>query len=194
MKKTKTNRISVYLLKKGVSPKDTLKKEYKNKTINNGGGIFYYDESHVNTPSWIKGFFSTELDDLRLLNQSSKGVYFKKVTIESEERVFAIPFGYGHSMINKLNCEDDFGLKIVLNLVGKIRKIEKRTLSSDPKNTIEQLSKIGDISDFGIDIEQDLIEEITGKPKDLYFGDNLVTGKVAFTASVKVNMNNIEKF
>ena len=94
MKKTKTNRISVYLLKKGVSPKDTLKKEYKNKTINNGGGIFYYDESHVNTPSWIKGFFSTELDDLRLLNQSSKGVYFKKVTIEFDNSIS------NHNIIN----------------------------------------------------------------------------------------------
>lgn len=193
MEKTKTNKISVYLLKKGISPSDIFKKDHQNKTLNEGS-IFYYDESHVNTPSWIKGFFGLELDDLKLLNQSSKGVYFVKLTIESEERYFALPFGYGHSMIEKLYCEDDFGLKIVLNLVDKIRKIEKRTLSSDPRNTIEQLSKIGDISDFGIDIEQDLIEEITGKPTDSYFGDSLVTGKVAFTASVRVDMDNVEDF
>jgi uncharacterized protein (TIGR04141 family) len=193
MEKTKTNKISVYLLKEGISPNDIFKKDYKNKTLN-GGSIFYYDESHINTPSWIKGFFDNELNDLKLLNQSSKGVCFVKVIIALKERFFAIPFGYGHSMIDKLYCEDDFGLKIVLNLVGKIRKIEKRTLTSDPKNTIEQLSKIGDISDFGVDIEQDLIEEITGKPNDEYFGDNLVTGKVAFTASVHVDMDNVEEF
>jgi len=193
MEKTKTNRISVYLLKRGVSPSDIFKKDHMSKTLGEGN-IFYYDESHMNTPSWVEGFFGVELSDLKLLNQSSKGVYFVKMIIESEERYFVIPFGYGHAMIDKLYCEDDFGLKIVLNLVEKIRKIEKRTLSSDPKNTIEQLSKIGDISDFGIDIEQDLIEEITGKPKDLYFGDNLVTGKVAFTASVKVDIDNIEEF
>jgi uncharacterized protein (TIGR04141 family) len=191
----KTNKISVYLLKKEISPSDIFKKDHNHisKTLNSDN-IFYYDESHTNPPSWIKGFFGDSLGDLKLFSGSSKGVYFVKVNIESEERFFAIPFGYGHSMIDKSYCEDDFGLKIVLNLVGKIRKIEKRTLSSEPKNTIEQLSKIGDISDFGIDIEQDLIEEITGKPTDPYFGDNLVTGKVAFTASVQVDVNNVEEF
>ena len=100
-------------------------------------------------------------------------------------------------MINKVHCIENFGLKLVLNVVGRnsIRKIGKRTLSSDPKNTIEQLSKIGKISDFGIDIEQDLIEEITGKPKDdlkEFFTENLVTGKIAFTVSKKVNIDNID--
>ena len=130
-------------------------------------------------------------------NQSSKGVYISKVSINQEERVFAIPFGHGHTMIEKLNCVDDFGLKIVLNVVDEksIRKIGKRTLASDPKNTVEQLSKIGGVSDFGIDIEQDLIEEITGKPKEgSYFGKNLVTGKVAFTVSAKVDISNVENF
>ena len=189
----KTNKISAYLLKEGVSPSDIFQKDYNNKSLK-GENIFYYDESRVNKPSWIKGFFGNELNDLELLNRSSKGVYFVKVTIGSKERFFALPFGYGYSMIDKLYCEDDFGFKIVLNLVGKIRKIKKRTLSSDPKNTTEQLSKIGDISDFGIDIEQDLIEEITGKPNDSYFGNNLVTGKVAFTASIQVDIGNVEEF
>jgi len=189
----KTNKISVYLLKEGVSPSDIFQKDYNNKSLK-GKNIFYYDESRVNKPSWIKGFFGNELNDLELLNRSSKGVYFVKVTIGLKERFFALPFGYGYSMIDKLYCEDDFGFKIVLNLVGKIRKIKKRTLSSDPKNTTEQLSKIGNISDFGIDIEQDLIEEITGKPNDSYFGNNLVTGKVAFTASIQVDIGNVEEF
>lgn len=193
MRKDRINKISVYLLKKGISPSDVFSKDYKSKILK-GGGTFYYDEPHMNRPSWVGGFFGEELTDAKLFNQSSKGVYFVKVIIGAEERFFAMPFGYGHSMIDKLYCEDDFGLKIVLNLVSKIRKIEKRTLSSDPKNTIEQLSKIGDISDFGIDIEQDLIEEITGKPNDNYFGDNLVIGKVALTASVRIDMDNVEKF
>jgi len=193
MEKVNTNKISIFLLKTGISPDNVLKKDYKHKILN-GENTFYYDESHTNPPSWLKGFFGSELSDLELLNRSSKGVYFVKTRIGSKQRCFAIPFGYGHMMIDKLYCEDDFGLKIVLNLVGKIRKIGKRTLSSDPKNTIEQLSKIGDISDFGIDIEQDLVEEITGKPNNEYFGDNLVTGKIAFTASVRVDMDNVEEF
>ncbi len=196
MEKEKTNKISVYLIKTVVSLKDVLKKDdYKQMSLN-GKNSFYYDESHSYKPSWIQGFFNNELDNIDLFNQSSKGVYFVKTTIKSKERYFAVPFGYGYSIINKNYCVDDFGLKTVLNLVDRdsIRKIGKRTLSSEPKNTIEQLSKIGNIADFGIDIEQDLIEEITGKPNDSFFGDNLVTGKLAFTASVKVSVSNVEDF
>lgn len=196
MEKEKSNKILVYLIKKGFSPKDVLKKDDFSHLSLSNGNIFYYYKSHIYKPSWIKGFFGKKLEDIGLFNQSSKGVYFVRVVIESEERFFAIPFGYGHSMIRKYYCVDDFGLKTVLNLVDRnsIRKIGKRTLSSEPKNTIEQLSKIGNISDFGIDIEQDLIEEITGKPNDVYFGNNLVTGKVAFTASVKINISNINEY
>ena len=195
MTEEKTNKISIYLLKEGKTPKDILKKENKELELNDD--VFYYDNSHSYKPSWVTNFFNSKLENIELFNQSSKGVYFVKVKINSKERFFAIPFGYGHSMIKKFYCVDDFGLKIVLNAVdgNSIRKIEKRTLSSDPKNTIEQLSKTGGISDFGIDIEQDLIEEITGKPKkDSYFGENLVVGKVAFTVSAKVNILNIKDF
>ena len=196
MDNKKTNRISVYLLKKGLLPTEVLKKtDYKQLDFEEEN-IFYYDKSHSYKPSWIRSFFENKLENLELFNQSTKGVFFVKVSVNSEERYFAVPFGYGHSMIDKIYCEDDFGLKVVLNLVDRdsIRKIEKRTLSSEPKNTIEQLSKIGNISDFGIDIEQDLLEEITGKPNDIYFGENLVTGKIAFSASVKFNISNIEEF
>jgi len=194
--KEKTNKISVYLLAPGASLENVLKKDSYKRVSFNDGGLFYYDEPHSYKPSWISNFFQDKLNDIAFFNQSSKGVYLAKVEIDSEERIFAIPFGYGHSMINKDYCVDDFGLKTVLNLVDRdsIRRIGKRTLSSEPKNTIEQLSKIGNISDFGIDIEQDLIEEITGKPNDDFFGTSLVVGKVAFTASVKYNITNIEEF
>jgi len=194
MENHKTNKISIYLLKKGLAPEDILKKKDFNHITLNDENIFYYDKSYAYKPSWINGFFEDKLNNLELFNQSSKGVYFVKLNINSEDKFFSIPFGYGHTMFEKLYCEDDFGLKIVLNLVDKIRKIEKRTLSSEPKNTIEQLSKIGEISDFGIDIEQDLLEEVTGKPKDNYFGESLVTGKVAFSATVKINIGNIKEF
>lgn len=197
----KTNKITIYLIKEDKTIADILRKDdskkvelqnYKNKE-------FYYGPSHSYQPKWINEFFNNELNNLNLLNQSSKGVLFSKVNINNIERIFAIPFGYGYSMIDRINCVEDFGLKLVLNIVDRnsIRKIGKRTLSSEPKNTIEQLGKVGEISDFGIDIEQDLLEEITGKPKDNLkdvFSDSLVFGKMAFTISKKVNIENIDDF
>ena len=195
MTEEKTNKISIYLLKDNVDIDNILKKEYLKLDLEKG--IFYYDKSPSYAPSWINSFFNSNLENVDLFNQSSKGIYFTKIKIDSEEKTFAIPFGYGHTMIEKMHCVDNFGLKLLLNIVDResIRKIGKRTLSSDPKNTVEQLSKIGAISDFGIDIEQDLIEEITGIPKyQDEFGDNLVTGKTAFTISAKVNIENVDDF
>lgn len=191
----KTNKISIYLLKDNIGIDVVLKREYTKLNLDRGD--FYYDESYRHPPSWIGSFFNSSLNDIDLFNQSSKGIYFTKIEIDSSEKIFAIPFGYGHTMIEKTHCVDNFGLKLLLNIVDRksIRKIKKRTLSSDPKNTIEQLSRLGAISDFGIDIEQDLIEEITGKPKyQDKFGENLVTGKTAFTISAKVNIENIDDF
>lgn len=197
----KTNKITIYLLKNGKTIKETFRNDnYKVITLDNfKNKYFYYGTSHSYQPKWINNFFNNELNGVNLFNQSSKAILFSKIIIDDEEKIFAIPFGYGYSMINKINCVEDFGLKLVLNIVDRnsIRKIGKRTLSSEPKNTIEQLSKIGEISDFGIDIEQDLVEEITGKPKDNLkdiFSESLVTGKIAFTISKKVNIENIDEF
>ena len=193
----KSNKLSIYMLKPGTSVADALKREYTPVELDDG--VFYYDPSHTNPPGWLAKFFGASLAGVPLLNSSSKGVYVTQVEFGEETRTFVLPFGYGHSMIDKAYCVDDFGLKLILNTVDRnsIRKIGKRTLSSDPKNTIEQLSKVGAISDFGIDIEQDLIEEITGKPKaalEEKFGKNLVTGKVAFTTTMRLDISDIEGF
>lgn len=193
----KTNKISIYLLKEGFSETDVLKEEYDSIALDSGN--IYHERSGAYTPSWVPNFFGRLLGGVNLTNQSSKAVFFKKLSVGGKEYICAIPFGYGHSMFDKSKCVDNFGLKLVLNIVSRdsIRKIGKRTLSSDPKNTLEQLSKIGAISDFGIDIEQDLVEHITGQPKPTLktkFGKNLVTGKTQFTASMKVDVTDVDDF
>jgi uncharacterized protein (TIGR04141 family) len=49
-------------------------------------------------------------------------------------------------------------------------------MTNVPKFSREQLSRGGIAADFGIDIEQDLIQAITGKSSDEKFG-NTITGK-----------------
>lgn len=186
-------RVTVFLLKNHESVLKYLSKDHKKYEISEKG-TFYYDTSEESKPLWIEGFFQGKLRRLGLSNQSSKGVLIHHLKIDGQEKYFALPFGYGHSMIDKSDCVSDFGLKIVLNVVDKIRRVERRTLSTEPKQTIEQLSKIGDITDFGIDIEQDLVEEVTGRPKDSDFGSALVGGKVGFTATVEVTLSNLDKY
>ena len=192
------NKVTIYLYKDIGKFDDVLnekyKKKLKKKEIKKNMYFFYFDIPD-REPSWIKNFFIDKIDDLKIISKTASGL----LLIKKENNIFAIPFGYGHNFLEKSLAEENFGLKLILNIVDKnsIRKISKKTLSSEPKNTVEQLSRISSIMDFSVDIEQDLIEEITGIPKkDLQenFTDSLVVGKTAFTISKEINVESIEDF
>lgn len=205
-----TNNLSIYLIKDFYSEhKDILKNFDKliKEEIKRGAetiGILYYGESHLFEPSWIKDFFGasfennikqktlqSEIRKLKLFNASSKAV----LLVEYENKIFAIPFGYGWALLNHGVWEERFGLKITLNTVdsNNLRRIDKKNMSSVPKDTSEQLSREGVAADFGIDIEQDLIQSITGKSKEETFGKT-ITGKDSLNVSVKVDLSNIREF
>lgn len=194
MEDIRKNKISIYLLREDKTKEEFLKQQNFKSIYLDEDSHFYYDKTFPKPPDWMKSFFNGSLN-IEFFNQSTKGVLVTKIKINQTYCYFAIPFGYGHNMIEKIHCVDDFGLKVVLNLVDRenIRRISKRTLASEPKNTIEQLAKLGSLDDFGIDVEQDLIEEVVGKPKDVFFG-NVVIGKTAFTTTVDVNIQNIKFF
>ena len=195
-----TNKLSVYLIKEEYSEhKDILKKidTLQSKNVN-GVGVLYFGESHTFKPSWLDKFFGSSLgDDIeKLFNASSKAILLSKVKVATnKERMFAIPFGYGWTFLNHGVWEERFGLKITLNTVdpNNLRRIDKKNMSSVPKDTSEQLSREGVAADFGIDIEQDLIQSITGKTKEEGFGKT-ITGKDSLSLSVKVDLSNIQEF
>lgn len=82
-----------------------------------------------------------------------------------------------------------------LNVIDSdnLRRINKKNMSSVPKDTSEQLSRAGIVADFGIDIEQDLIQSITAGSKFEAFGKT-VTGKDALSVSIKVDLLGIKDF
>ena len=194
------NKLSVYLVKEEYSEhKDILKKfdTLQSKNID-GVGVLYFGESHTFKPSWLEKFFGSAFGDdtKKLFNASSKVVLLTKVKVATnKERIFAIPFGYGWTFLNHGTWEERFGLKITLNTVdpNNLRRIDKKNMSSVPKDTSDQLSREGVAADFGIDIEQDLIQSITGKTKEKKFGKT-ITGKDSLNLSVKIDLSNVQEF
>jgi len=169
MTKIPTNKLSVYLIKEGYSsPEDIFKdhEKLKSESVENVGD-FYYGDSYTSVPLWIKKFFgesfnnSLEDERLKIFTASSKAA----LVVSSESRIFVLTFGYGRTMINPGIWEERFGLKVVLNVIDpeNLRSIDKKDMSVIPKLSKEQITKDGTFADFGIDIEQDLIQGITGK-------------------------------
>ena len=194
-----SNKLSVYLIKEEYTKSQDILKNFDGLQLQDlpGVGTFYFGASHQHSPDWIKNFFGDSLDsNLELFNSTSKAVLLIELDVEpNKKRIFAIPFGYGWTFLNEGVYEERFGLKITLNVVDatNLRRIDKKNMSSVPKDTIEQLSRGGEASDFGIDIEQDLIQSVTGKAKEDFFG-NTITGKSSLSVSVKVRLPNIKNF
>jgi uncharacterized protein (TIGR04141 family) len=196
--KTPISNLSVYLIKQEFTDHNKILKDHAslNSQVIDGIGTLYYGESHSFKPTWISKFFNDTLGDLNIYNASSKAVLLIEVSVDDKaKRTFAIPFGYGWTLLDSGTWEERFGLKTTLNIIESdgLRKIEKKNMSSVPKDTSEQLSRAGIVADFGVDIEQDLIQSITGGTKNEAFG-HMVTGKDALSISTKVNITTISSF
>lgn len=100
---------------------------------------------------------------------------------------FAVSFGIGHFLLKDEALEQRFGLKVVLNSAdpSKIRNIEKTNPGAVPKHRREQMGRDDPQTDFGIDVEQDLVGSVSAKSRDERLGKT-ISGKHALHVSVKV--------
>lgn len=191
-----TNKLSIYLIKEGITEPTAILTNTNNKIIIEGIGDFYFGYSFPTTPSWVESFFLNKMTDKEKLKTSSaKGVLLIKIVEDGKEIFFVLSFGMGRHMVNKEVIEERFGLITALNTIStkSIRSIEKNNIAALSKLSKEQMSKDSEVNEFGIDIEQDLVRAVTGKSKSLAFG-NIITGADSFSLSVKRDIENIKEF
>jgi uncharacterized protein (TIGR04141 family) len=181
----KTTRLSIYLIKKEFE--ENIFKESGLESIKIGNGDLYIGKSKTSPPKW-RFFFNENSSLSSLINSYSSAVFI----VKTDYRLFAIVFGGGKNMVNRNAIEDNFGFLTVLNLVdpNNLRSIDKKDMSGVSKNTREQISKNGQIIDFGINIDHDLIYGVTGKSSDSELG-GMITGKDSLHISLKNNCDNI---
>jgi len=195
-------RLSIYLIKEGITEhSEIIKSIQRDRTLEiDRIGTFYYWPSYASPPSWVGSFFNNTLAISDLLSSNAKGVFLVPVDIPSEQsgtttmpRIFALTFGSGSYSLKPDVFEERFGLICTLNVVGKLRKVQTKNISSIPKDISEQLSKEGEIADFAIDPEQCLVKNITGVSTNLQFG-KMISGKDSLNVTVERNINNIKEF
>jgi uncharacterized protein (TIGR04141 family) len=192
----KTNKLNICLVKPEYAAFDDIIGAGAKTHPVEGVGTFYTEESYVKPPGWIKDFFGDALDGkFSILTASAKGVLLVPVEHGGQQRIFAVVFGHGRHLVSDGVIEERFGLKVVLNSVyrNSLRSIDKTTLGSTPKQSREQLSRESEAVSFGIDIEQDLVNAVTGRSKDARFGKT-ISGRDALALSVKVGLPEIREF
>lgn len=115
---------------------------------------------------------------------------------EDNQRYFVLTFGYGRTLINRSAIEERFGLKCVLNSVKNdtLRAIHFADVSGSAKRSSEQLSRIGDIDDFAIDTERNLLSQVTAKCGEDELLCGTVTGGDSLAVTKEIDIDNVQEF
>lgn len=190
------NRLAVYMIKPKYQRFDDIVETNARPIAVSGVGQFVFEASRPKRPSWIQKFFGNELGEgLAILNSSTKAVFLVPVIDKKRTVNFAIAFGQGRHLLKEGVVEERFGLRVVLNSIGRnsFRSIDKTTLGAIPKHSKEQMGRDVPPADFGIDIEQDLVSSVTARSTDAMLG-KVVTGKDALHSTAPVDLSNILAF
>lgn len=153
-------------------------------------GVIYYPRTSNTVPRWKEYIEELAVDNIEIDdNSSNKAVMLVKVS----NRVFAIVFGYGRTLLKEDKIERNFGLKVSLNVIdpSKIRSTQTVTVDDNVVSTQSQASKNTSQESFGLNVENDIMREVTGAPSDTKYG-NYITGKDSLTARVCMALDELK--
>jgi uncharacterized protein (TIGR04141 family) len=149
-------------------------------------GTLYVATRASQPPRWGK-FFHPQVKAADLGRVSSTAAVFHIVV---DGRAFLLAFGQGRHLLERNCYEERFGLLVTLNSIGenRVRSIDKQTLDTIGRHTRVQASREATPSEFGLDIEQDLLRVITGTPVDSSLGKTL-SGLDSLHTLARVNLD-----
>jgi uncharacterized protein (TIGR04141 family) len=189
----KTYSLTIFQIKRGTAANEALRNPARTQsrqfTLPDGtNGSVHTEASAAQQPRWLKLLLGAIPDLPLITTASASAVLF----MGRNERLFALTFGYGRNMLKPGAWEEDFGLKVTLNAVDrtKITTVDRTTLDAIGQHSRIQASREADIQEFGLDLEQDLLRAVTGKPLDSTLGKRL-TGKDALQVTLPIEIQQV---
>jgi uncharacterized protein (TIGR04141 family) len=191
----KTNKLNIYLIKPSIENFDDIIVDGATRFHIDGVGEFAFQDSHQDVPDWMRKFFGAALlGKANIFAASARALLVVPIQHSGGTVTFVVAFGNGRYLLKDGTIEERFGLKVALNSVdATLRSIDKTSLGSIPKHSREQMSRDVGVSEFGIDIEQDLVSAVTAHSRDPVFG-KIVTGRDSLCVSVPVDIGGIAAF
>ena len=203
-----SQKLSVFLIKSGlIKAEDIIKsdneiKEYEviiipeKKDTQKGNGTpakkgkFFFKTSFVKTPSWYS-LFGNSIDDFDPNNLKTKNIS-AVLLLEVKNRVFALTFGYGRSLLNSDSWEEQFGLRVCMNSIDKddFRVVERKNLDTMITHNKTQMNRKCSIDEFAIDYYNILLKAVSGEAKDKKFAKKL-TGADSLSINCEVSLQTL---
>jgi uncharacterized protein (TIGR04141 family) len=195
--KKKNYKLSIYLIREDYkSFADALDdartvEEYKIKGTLKWKGAIFVGQTKKSKASWVQLLQQGTDKPIRELNNSSnRAVLFLK----SENRLFALPFGFGKYLLKAVAIESEFGLKTALNIIDadKLRSVDKANVDNFTVLTTTQTSRKAKPQEFNLDIIRDLLRGVTGEPfPDFETLGSVVTGNEGINIVPALNFEDI---
>ena len=155
-------------------------------------GTLYVKRPRGRVPSWAKFFEGVISPDLLGRSSSTAAV----LVVPIDDRTFVLTFGQGgRFLLDSDSIEERFGLLVALNSIGadKIRSIDKRTFDAIANHARVQSSQEAAPQEFGIDVERDLVNAVTGTPEDSEMGSRL-TGADTLRAAIHLSIEELPEY
>lgn len=152
--------------------------------------VLYVKTSNSRKPKWVNffdGYLDEELPGLFVASSAAA------LIVRNNDLYFAFVFGYGRNLLCLQNIEESFGLKVALNSIddNKIRSVDIKNLDTVLRHTRVQTSQASSVDTFGMNIDRDILNNITGSSIKSDFGGR-ISGSVAFSLSVPVTIDNLK--
>jgi uncharacterized protein (TIGR04141 family) len=180
----KAQTLTVFLLRDGLTARRALRPGLKRVAVKNVGDL-HVQQNPDAPPKWLTFFEDALTEDPGLHGASNGGV----LTVKRGQRVFAVTFGQGRHLLQSGTWEESFGLRVTLNSVDpeRLRSIDRKTFDAITSHTRTQATLEGDVTAFGLNIEQDMLRAATGSPLDLSLGTRM-TGMDSLLVAVRTKL------
>lgn len=192
------NKLSIFMIKDEFVEDEDIIERYNNSASIDGVGTVYWGNSHVNVPQWANSFFAGRINTDNVFTANARAVLLARIPVgqNGTERIFAVTMGYGKNMLKDNVAEERFGLKVILNTIkpDSLRRINKVNIGGNQKLSNEQLPLKSGISDFGLDINRDLVSNIAGVSDDEDYAKGILAGGDILSLTAEVDITNIVDF
>jgi uncharacterized protein (TIGR04141 family) len=192
-----TTPLSIYLLKREINTSTRVLKLHNAKShpveIEGTTSVLHLQSPTSNPPTFAQLFTANDqLDGIDLGTNQSTGAVLE---LHHAGNTFFVAFGNGFHMIEMGFMVADFGLKTALNLVEPkdIRGIDTASNKSTPLNNRIQSGLGAEVSDFPIDVDEDLLSAIEGLCSEKVFGTRVSGRRRALKVNFKGKLDELPK-
>lgn len=140
-------------------------------------------------PKWIK--FISEYFNLDDLKNIAHGFL---ILLHASERIFAVNFGYSHTVLDRSKVESNFGIRICANSLDpdQLKTIDSRNLDINTKQQRTNLSSVSNLSSFGVEIDEEWIRFLSGKPMNEDIAKSLA-GSDSLRINVDIKLDQLDE-